>query len=204
MPTPARSAPSVCAVDFVHSVQENPLNERKGRNGRMRRTLLLSAALSIGCHHPAATPLAPARAEEEHCWWTVLRTDLPPDTVAAHFARTYTRAGLGGATWAHLADTAWAHAGPTELGGARGGGTYEARVVAYRQGDSTSFRHYTSITPPAGGWAPPLDSVQGPAGGHVGFCGEIGRAALVHGISPQRLPNAEDSLPVFRPRPSRR
>ena len=87
------------------------------------------------------------------------------------------------------------------LGGARGGGTYEARVVAYRQGDSTTFRHYASITSPAGGWAPPLDPLQGPAVGHIGFCGELGRAALVHGISPRRQPNAEDSLAVFRPRP---
>lgn len=166
-----------------------------------RATMLFVVALVTGCRHPAPATPAPARAEEEHCWWTVFRTDLPPDTVAVHFVRAYTGAGLGGASWAHLADTAWAHAGPTVLGGARGGGTYEARVVAYRQGDSTSFRHYTSITPPSGGWAPPLDSVQGPAGGHVGFCDEVGRAALVHGISPQRQPNAEDSLPVFRQRP---
>ena len=166
-----------------------------------RATLLLVAALFAGCRHPASTSLAPVRDEEEHCWWTVFRTDLPADTVAVHFVRAYTAAGLGDATWAHLADTAWAHAGPTVLGAARGGGIYEARVVAYRQGDSTTFRHYAAITPPAGGWAPPFDSVQGPSAGRIAFCGEVGRAALVHGVAPQRQPNAEDSLPVFRWRP---
>ena len=85
--------------------------------------------------------------------------------------------------------------------GARGGGTYESRVVAYRQGDSATFRHYASMAPPVGGWAPPLDPVQGPAGGHVGFCGEIGRAVLVPCVGPRRQANAEDSLRVFRTRP---
>lgn len=159
----------------------------------------LIGALHGGCRHPARTTPTPTEPAEGYCWWAVFRTPLPPDTVAARFAQAFTSLGLTGATWSHRADTALAHAGPTVLDGPRGGGTYAARVVAYRHGDTTRFRHFVAITPPPRGWAPPADRVR-PAGRHISFCGEIGRAAQTHGTAP-REPNGEEKLDVWQRRP---
>lgn len=165
--------------------------------------------LGASCHHQTvgAVP-APAPATEGYCWWSVFRTTLPADTVAVRFGRAFTALGLSGATWAQRADTTWAHAGPTRLDGAWGGGTYAARMVAYRNGDSTHFRHFVAVTPPPQGWAAPRDSVTAdgrhlslsPAGNPIGFCGALGRAARVHGTAP-REPSGEESLDVWRRRP---
>lgn len=159
---------------------------------------MVAAAVSAGCRRPPhAAPTPASTNDESYCWHAVFHTALPPDTVAAHFARAFTHVGLTHATWSRQADTAWAYGGPTVLGGPRGGATYAARVVAYRHGDTTRFRHYVSITPPTRGWSPSPDTASaGSLSSLIGLCGELGAAAAVHGTAPQ-WPNGEERLPVW-------
>jgi hypothetical protein len=119
---------------------------------------------------------------------------LPPDSVAARFEHAYTVLGLPEAASMRLADTAWAHAGPGALAG-RSTATYASRLVARRDGDSTSFRYAVEmIGPPrdneqSGGTEQPPDVLE--------LCGAIAHAAAVHWARPSRRPNAEDSLAVW-------
>lgn len=159
------------------------------------------------CGAPARTAPAPAVTpaldHEDHCWWAVLHSPLPADTVAARFAYAYKSVGLAGATWARSADTAWAQAGPTVLGGAHAGWTYAARVVAYQRGDSTHFRTFVSVAAPLGD--PSLsDSARAlgenpGTGRHIGFCAELRHAAQAQGTAP-REPDGEEKLDVWRRR----
>lgn len=160
------------------------------------------------CRQPPPVPPAPLALQESYCWWAVFRTALSPDSVATHFVRAFGRLGLRGGTWTQRGDTTWAHAEPTSLA-AWHGGTYAARVVAYRTGDSTHFRHFVSAAPPAGGWPAPYDSVTAdgrhvsisPSGSPIGFCGALGRAAEVHGTAPAD-PDGEEKLELWtRPNP---
>ncbi|MEJ7809568.1 MAG: hypothetical protein WKG32_04040 [Gemmatimonadaceae bacterium] len=153
--------------------------------------LLLIALLGAGCRRRAATTPAPARLSEDHCWWAVLRSTLPPDSVAARFERAFTTVGLTGATRTRSADTAWVHAGPTPLGGRQ----HESRAVAYWHGDSTHFRYYVAIAPASQGRAQPADTLEREPG-HIGFCGEIARAAAIQTSAP-RSPTGEESLTVW-------
>lgn len=162
------------------------------------------AALAAACHRPAPAAPAPAALSERHCWWAVFRTTLPPDSVAEHFVHAFDQLGLRGGAWNQRGDTSWAHAEPTPLA-AWHGGTYSARVVAFRVGDSTHFRHFVSVGPPAGGWPASYDSVTAdgrhvslsPANGSpIGFCGALGRAAMVHGTAP-REPDGEEKLHIW-------
>jgi hypothetical protein len=149
--------------------------------------IALAALTSTACRRtPAAAP-APAAAplDEEYCWWAVLRTTLPPDTVAARFERAFAAVGLAGGGWTRRGDTAWAHAG---LPGAR----YASRAVAYRRGDSTHFRYYVAGAP---GLAP-RDS----APNVVALCGRIARAAAIPTSTPAS-PTGDESLSVWRRRP---
>jgi hypothetical protein len=166
----------------------------------------LLAVTGAGCHRAVpATPAAsaPLALEEEYCWWTVFRTALPPDSVAEHFVRAFAQLGLSGGTWTARADTAWAHAEPTQRAHWPGG-TFAARVVAYRVGDSTHFRHFVSVAPPAAGWPASRDSVTddgrhvsiSPSGSPIGFCGALGRDAQVHGTAPSE-PDGEEKLDVW-------
>ncbi|MGI8508837.1 MAG: hypothetical protein ACR2MQ_05890 [Gemmatimonadaceae bacterium] len=157
--------------------------------------MMLGALLSAGCHrHPVGiAPVQPAlasSAQEGHCWWTVLRTPLPPDSVAVHFQRGFAAIGLTNATWAHSADTAWAYAGPTPLSRGPAGAMYASRVVAYLHGDSTHFRYYVSIAP--------TSLMKGSVA--IPFCGEITTAASVPHSAP-RNPTGEETLTVWRRRP---
>jgi len=163
----------------------------------------LAAVTGAGCHRaPAAAP-APVVLQENHCWWAVFRTTLPPDSVAVHFVRAFEQLGLRGGTWTDRGDTTWAHAAPTKLAGWHGG-TFNARVVAYRVGDSTHFRHFVAIAPPANGWPAAYDSVAAdgrrfainPAAAPIAFCGALGRAAQVHGTAP-RDPDGEEKLDLW-------
>lgn len=63
----------------------------------MRASLLLAMVTlaGLGCRRAPAPAPAPVPLEEEHCWWAVLRSSLPPDSVAAHFERAYGAVGLG-------------------------------------------------------------------------------------------------------------
>jgi hypothetical protein len=143
---------------------------------------LLIAVLSAGCRaHPVVTAPLTARLSEEHCWWAVMRSPLPPDSVAIRFQRAFTAVGLSASAWTRSADTAWAHAGPTRMSGA----TYASRVIAYWHGDSTHFRQYISIA------AQPSDTIN-----PIGFCQDISRAAAVPTSVP-RTPTGEESLKLW-------
>jgi hypothetical protein len=157
------------------------------------------AALAVGCRRPApATPVAPVRiVADQHCWWSVFRTDLPPDTVAVHFVRAFVALGLSDAAWHQVADTTWAQAGPTVLADAHGSGIYAARVVAYRHGDSTHFRHFVGVIAPALGWAPPPFDSANSGSRTIPFCGALGKAAAVHGTAPGN-PDGEEKLELWR------
>jgi len=156
--------------------------------------LALTTALSARCHRPAAqtAPAPRASLEGEHCWWAAYRTAMSPDSVAARYAAAYTTVGLSNSSWSHLADTAWAEAGPTAL--TRDGDTsiYAARGVAIRRGDTTFFRPFNALQPADG---------TGREGAHrIEFCGEVSRAALTGGTAP-REEEPDDSLPLWRRRP---
>ena len=117
--------------------------------------------------------------------------------------RAFDQLGLRGSTWIQRGDTAWAHAQPTSLPGWYGA-TYSVRVVAFRVGDSTHFRHFIGVAPPAGGWPAAHDSVTAdgrqvsvnPSGATIGFCGALGRAAQVHGTAPPN-PDGEEKLGIW-------
>jgi hypothetical protein len=180
---------------------------------RRAGSMLTLLFLGTGCHRPPAVapdvaPL-PVSQNYEHCWNTVFRTDLPPDTVAVHFQRAFGALGLTNTTWVMRGDTTWAHGGPTRIDRETGGpATYEARVVAYRLGNSTHFRHFVSVTPPPEGWAAGSDS--GIANGRryglssgtrqIAFCGDLGPAARVHGTA-ARDPDPEVSLELWNRAP---
>ena len=173
------------------------------------RTLCAVATLALGaaCHrHAPASAPAPIALEESPCWWTVFRSPLPLDTVAAHLVNSFTTLGLTNASSAQEGDTVRAHAGPTRLDD-RFGGTYSARMVAFRRGDSTLYRYFVVVEPPPGGWPPSRDSVTAdgrhvsvnPAGSMLGLCYAIANTAGNHGTAPKE-PNGEESLPVWRQR----
>jgi hypothetical protein len=80
----------------------------------MRARLLsgiLFCGLSLGaaCQHPAPalapTSKATAPLAQQYCWWSSLRTSLPPDSVGARFARTFTTLGFAPAVVGVLRDT---------------------------------------------------------------------------------------------------
>lgn len=177
--------------------------------GAMTRAHLITGitvAVALGaaaCHRSAVPAPAPLAMQEEYCWWAVFRTALPPDSVAGHFVHAFAQLGLRDGSWSQRGDTTWAHAGPTRLD-AQHGAIYAARVVAYRAGDSTHFRHYVSVALPAGGWPASYDSATAdgrhvavnPAGDRIGFCGALGRAANVHGTAPAS-PDGEEKLELW-------
>ncbi|MEP6691755.1 MAG: hypothetical protein ABJD07_11410 [Gemmatimonadaceae bacterium] len=140
-----------------------------------------------------SSPL-PATSKWEHCWWTVLATLLPPDTVASRFQRAFVAMGQTGATRKHSADTASAHGGPAPLDSLYGGAILESRAVAFRQGDTTRFRYFVAITPPVVAQSAPRTV---PAPSHIAVCGAIAKAAAVPTLMYRRSPNADDSLPVW-------
>jgi hypothetical protein len=129
---------------------------------------------------------------EDYCWWAVFRTVLPPDTVAARFVRAFTAVGLNDPVRGGVADTAWAAAGPTALPD-RGGRMFAARVVAYRRGDSTHFRHFVAAGPAP---SSPSDSLR-EAGDRLALCGALGMGAAVHGTAP-REPDGHEKLAVWQ------
>ena len=165
--------------------------------------VILTIPGALSCRPSQLVVHAPLALEESHCWWAVFRTTLPPDSVATHFVRAFTQLGLRGARWTRHGDTTWAHAEPTMLAD-RHGATYAARVVAYRAGDSTHFRHFVSVVPPAGGWPASYDSITADgrhlsvraAGGPIDFCGALGRTAEVHGTAPAD-PDGEEKLELW-------
>jgi hypothetical protein len=157
---------------------------------RSTTAVVLVAALSGACRQPVVLPqAAPTQATEEHCWWAVLRTTLPPDSVAIRFQRGFNAVGLTDAMWTSSADTSWARGGPTSIAGA----TYQSRAVAYRRGDSTHFRHFVTVVPQ------PSDTVS-VGGRHIAMCGGIARATAIPTSVP-REPTGEETLRVWSRKP---
>ena len=155
--------------------------------------LVLACSFIAGCRRPAQTRAvaSPAWPTEERCWWAPFRTALGPDSVAARYARAYTMLGLSSAEWSHQADTAWAQAGPSALTDSGHVGTYAARVVAVRRGDTTRFRTFVAVRSSAS---------SGVASDQIGFCGDIMRAAKAEATAP-RGEEPDDALPMWRRRP---
>jgi hypothetical protein len=153
------------------------------------RLVGLLAVATIACSHPLPEPTSLASEVDRYCWWTVLRTALPSDTVAQRFAHAYRVLGLGDSRLTLRGDTAWVRAGPTVLDDGSVAATYASSAIAVRQGDSTSFRYFVEITRPS--------SATGASPDRIEFCGRVAKAAGIPWSKPQRRPNGEDSLPVF-------
>jgi hypothetical protein len=144
---------------------------------------------SFGCRRQAVNLSPPVSHAEEHCWWAVMRSPLPPDSVAARFQRAFIAVGLTNAMWTHKADTAWVHGGPTALA-ASPGATYESRVVAYWHGDSTHYRQYVAVAPQPG-------ESRNLGQRTIPFCTTTARAAAVLGSAPQ-APTGDETLELWR------
>jgi hypothetical protein len=145
---------------------------------------------------PAPAPSTPAVSTHNFCWWTLLRTELPPDSVAARFAIAYQRVGLLDVTSIRRGDTSWAHAGPTILADSSDSATYESRVVAFRQEDSSSFRYSVEVKPAQPGNAQAASGDRRTAD-NLEFCAKIAKSAAVRWTTPARRPNASDSVSVW-------
>jgi hypothetical protein len=145
----------------------------------------------------------PLPSQWEHCWWTVIRSTLPPDSVASRFRRAFVTVGLGGVHWTKSADTIWVRAAgaliPTQLpfDTATYGATVWSRVVAFPHGDSTHFRLYTAITAPPQGWRHLADSSHIVTQRHFAACEAIASAAEVRWIRRLGDPGEEEKLPVW-------
>ncbi len=160
------------------------------------RIVRISAAVTIGCvifsvacHHrpPSSVTAGANHLFTEHCWWSVNRSLLPPDSVAVHFASAYAAIGFTNVHWAHVADTAWADAGPTPIRPEESGVAYRAWAVAYRVADSTHYRYFVARV-----GQPPSASIQ--------LCAAIANRAALHGVQlPQ--PTGDETLSVWRRRP---
>jgi hypothetical protein len=122
---------------------------------------------------------------EQHCWWAAFRTTMPPDSIAMRFSSALESIGFAGVRNGSLADTAWAQAGPTTLGGERGG-RYAARVVAIRFSDTTRLRSFVAADTSVGGRL-------------IGMCGDLMSRAAVRAFPP-RQQEADDSKPLWRRR----
>ena len=75
---------------------------------RLHSCVLVGAlGFGLACKHAAPAPVstAPAPLAQQYCWWTSLRTSLPPDSVGARFARTFTTLGFAPAVVGVLRDT---------------------------------------------------------------------------------------------------
>jgi hypothetical protein len=145
---------------------------------------VISLGVSLyGCHpSPRRVSVVPVSLKEDHCWWAVYRTSLPLDTVASRFARAFTSIGFAPSAPTQLGDTAWINVGPSRLSGYEGR-SIEARMVAYRAGDSTHFRTFV---------------VTGESQA-IELCQQISRAAPVGGVT-LREPDGEEKLSVWRRR----
>jgi hypothetical protein len=161
--------------------------------------ILLGWMLITGCHQqaPPARTLAGAKVPRlrEYCWWAVLRSARPPDSVAARFERAYKELSLGKARSGRWGDTAWAHAGPSWISTRTTNASYESGALAYTLGDSTHFRYYVVIAAPPGGWIRQSDSVEA-SNGDIEFCTDIARHASIGWTAPSN-PTGEESLALW-------
>jgi hypothetical protein len=181
---------------YAHVMPAISQREKHRQMSGLRASLTLPVFLSIwtlACGQPLPRPAPPAAARaavsDTYCWWTLLRTALPPDAVAQRFKSAYQTLGLGNVSLAHSADTAWARAGPSILEDDSTGASYASTAIAVRQGDSTSFRYFVEITRPS--------STASRAPDRIEFCAKVAKATGIAWSRPQRRPNSSDSLSVF-------
>lgn len=162
----------------------------------IRATLLaIAGTLIAACHRPDVQTASKSLGwpGEEHCWWLPLRTAMPPDSVAARYARAYAALGLSGTGWLRRADTAWAEGAPTALSRPASTGVYAARVVAYRHGDTTFVRPFVAVR---------TDDAVNTGNLTIPFCGDVAREAKALTTAP-RDGAPDDSALVWRRRPLR-
>jgi hypothetical protein len=145
---------------------------------------VISLGVSVYACNPSPPKVAvvPVSMNEDHCWWAVYRTSLSLDTVAARFSRAFTSIGFAASAPSQVSDTVWINVGPSSLSGYEGR-PIEARMVAYRAGDSTHFRTFVAT---GGSQA-------------IELCQQIARAAPVGGVT-LREPDGEEKLSVWRRR----
>lgn len=166
--------------------------------------LLVLVSLVAGCRAHVLTAPVPLPSQWEHCWWTVVRSTLPADSVASQYRRAFISVGMTGVHWTKSGDTIWVRAGPVPLlpgelpyDTATYGATYWSRVVAFRRGDSTHFRLYTAVTPPPRGWGHFADSSRVTTWRHFAACEAIANAAEVRWLRRLGDPGDEETLPVW-------
>jgi hypothetical protein len=148
--------------------------------------IVISGSSGAACHRPVQLqPVQASATVEDYCWWAVFSTAVPLDTVAVHFAHAFSNLGLSDVRSSRLGDTIRVQAGPSVMHRFNDA-AISARVVAYRRGDSTHFREYT--TGPTRGFP------------RISFCAEIGRASAVNAFAP-REPDGEEKLSVWTRRP---
>ena len=155
----------------------------------LRLTSLLLTLLTVAaCHRTRVDSPAPATPPltQQYCWWTSLRTTIPPDSVGARFARAFTTLGFSNVTVRANVDTALVddsshvaenvaravviHAHVAELPGDSGAvqstARYEGLAVAWVRADTTRVRYYLARDPAMTG------------GTHIGRCGALWKAAM--------------------------
>jgi hypothetical protein len=120
---------------------------------------------------------------------------MPVDTVGGRFTRAFASVGLTDVVSQRIGDTVLVRGGPTELANPKHRALYASRAVAYQSGDSTRLRWYWSITPRAGDVETLADSLTA-SGRGIGFCGEIGKAVAISGMTTHE-PTADDSIAVW-------
>lgn len=161
----------------------------------LRRSLsiVVGAASLVSCHTSASLPPLTNGESESACWWTVLRTSLPRDSVAARFQRAYETLGFQNVVSTTMADTTRVVALPTLGSRSRA----RSRVVAFSAGDSTNFRFFVQELPsPSPREArQPSDASQSD---DLESCSQIAHAAAIRWSTPTRSPNKEDSLEVWK------
>jgi hypothetical protein len=152
-------------------------------------SLVLALCAATGCHRTRVDAPAPATVPplaQQYCWWTSLRTSLPPDTVGARFARAFTTLGFSNVEQRANVDTVLvddsnhvpepvpkafvihAHSAelPLDSGVAQPTGRYEGLAVAWVRADTTRVRYYLARDPAMTGAT------------HIGRCGALWRAAM--------------------------
>ena len=166
------------------------------RNHRGISALFAAGVMIAGCHG-AIAPSSPAAISdgESACWWTLVRTAVPPDSVAVRFKSAYATLGLQDIVSSGSADTTTVVARPS-LGE---GANFGSRVVAYRQGDSTSLRFYVEAWP-ARMTSKATADTPGSRSDELESCSTVARAAGIKWSTPRRRPNGQDSLPVWQDR----
>jgi hypothetical protein len=154
-------------------------------------SLALALILGVACRRPTSAAVRPAGLKEGHCWWAVLRSTRPPDSVAARFTDAFIQAGFSTVIFKRNADTAWSTASATQLD-IGGPATFTSRAIAYWHGDSTHFRYFVDVQPSSGASPDSVDRSKNV----LAFCSQIARSAAI-GWSAPRDPTGDEGLAIW-------